>query len=178
MSEKNTTETNPNLIKLRKTQIIFALICLIVSGLVGVFFREFTRVFSYGLSGEELFFASYHLSIDHGHLISIGFIIPLGLALVTYFVQNKLDEKQSNRLRIFFNIYMITGFAVFLLLFYKGILFMVLSSTSYSYTILQIDEMLFGGSIMVRSMLYAGIHTLYGVTTLLYSIPIFKSLKK
>ena len=72
---------------------------------------------------------------------------------------------------------MVTGIAVFLLLLYKGIHFMVFSSVSFSYTIEQIDELLYGGSIAIRSALYAGIHTVYGITTLLYSIPIFKSLK-
>jgi hypothetical protein len=174
MSEKITIE---KVAKLRKTQIIFALCCLIASGLVGVFFREFVRAFSEGLEGEELFFASYHLSIDHGHLVSIGFIIPLGLALVTYFVQTKLNEKQTKRMNIYFNLYMITGIAVFLLLFYKGIHYMVYSSRTI-YSLLEIDELLYGGSIIIRSIIYAIVHTLYGVTTLLYSIPVFVSLRK
>ena len=177
MNEKTTTENNQILLKLRKIQIIFALCCLIASGLMGVFFREFTRAFSEGLSGEELFFASYHLSIDHGHLLSIGFIIPLGLALVTYFVKSKLSEKQLHRMTIYFYIYMITGISVFLLLLYKGIHFMVFSSTT-GLSLIEIDVLLFGDNILIRSMLYALIHTAYGVATLLYSIPIFKTLKK
>ena len=177
MNEITTTENNRILLNLRKIQIVFALCCLIASGLMGVFFREFTRAFSEGLTGEELFFASYHLSIDHGHLLSIGFIIPLGLALVTFFVRTKLDEKQTKRMTIYFHIYMITGIAVFLLLLYKGIHFMVYSGTT-SLTLNEIDELLYGGSVMIRSILYALIHTIYGIATLLYSIPIFKSLKK
>ena len=97
MSEKTTTETNELLIKLRKTQIIFALCCLIASGLMGVFFREFTRAFSEGLTGEELFFASYHLSIDHGHLLSIGFVIGLDWSRCVGGVSISIHSKNGKR---------------------------------------------------------------------------------
>ncbi|MHA1611377.1 MAG: DUF2871 family protein, partial [Promethearchaeota archaeon] len=159
-------------------QIKFAIFCLIISGLLGAFYREFSRAFSDGLTGEEFFFGSYSLSLDHGHLLNIGFTVPLGLALITFLVRDKLNEKTMKKMNMLFTIYMITGIGMFLLAFYTGIHFVVYSSAQFDLTLLEIDDLLYGGSTMIRAMLNATIHTSYGVTTLLYTIPLLKSLKK
>ncbi|MHA1620467.1 MAG: hypothetical protein ACTSVZ_14415 [Promethearchaeota archaeon] len=172
------TQENTSFALLQKTQIKFALICLLLSGFLGAFHREFGRAFSEGLSSEVIYFASRPLSLSHGHVFNIGFLIPLGFALITYFMKDKLDETTMKKLKKRFTLYMITGMGVFLLLFYKGIHFIIYSNATLGLTFTEVDAMLYGGSIALRSMLNASFHTGFWIAILLYSLPIFKSLKK
>ena len=165
-------------IQLQKKQIIFAIICLFISGLAGVFFREFPRPFLVGLSAFDAMHSTLALSQTHGHLLNIGFIVPLGLALITFFVKDKLEEKDMKKLNLWFSIYMIAGIGTFLLLLYKGIHFVVYSSAQFNLPYMEIDELLFGGSAMLRAMSNAIFHASLGGSLILYSIPILKSLKK
>jgi len=162
---------------LQKAQIKFSLICLLLTGVLGVFHREFGRAFSEGLSSEAIYFASQALSLSHGHMFNFGFLIPLGFALITFFVKDNLDEKAMKKLKRWFAIYMVTAIGVFLLFFYKGVHFTIYSSASYDFTFTEVDKMLYGGSIMVRSMLNALLHTGFWISILLYSLPLLKSLK-
>ena len=165
-------------IQLQKKQIIFAIICLFISGLAGVFFREFPRPFLEGLSAFDAMHSTLTLSQTHGHLLNIGFIVPLGLALITFFVKDKLDEKDMKKLNLWFSIYMIASIGTFLLLLYKGIHFVVYSSSQFNLPYMEIDALLYGGSAMLRAMSNAIFHASLGGSLILYSIPILKSLKK
>ena len=164
--------------QLQKKQIKFAIICLFISGLAGVFFREFPRPFLEGLSAFDAMHSTLALSQTHGHLLNIGFIVPLGLALITFFVKDKLDEKDMKKLNLWFTIYMIAGIGTFLLLLYKGIHFVVYSSSQFNLLYMEIDALLYGGSAMLRAMSNAIFHASLGGSLILYSIPILKSLKK
>ena len=177
MSTENKQEKTSFAI-LQKTQIKFALICLLLSGVLGAFHREFSRPFSTGLTSEAIYFASRPLSLSHGHMFNFGFLIPLGLALITYFLKDNLDENTMKKLNKLFTFYMITAMGVFLLLFYKGIHFTIYSSASFDLTFIEVDELLYGGSMMVRSMLNALFHVSFWVVILLYSLPLLKSVKK
>ncbi|QEE14519.1 DUF2871 family protein [Promethearchaeum syntrophicum] len=178
MNSEEVKEKTSFAIQLQKRQIKFAIICIFFSGLAGVFFREFGRAFSSGLSSLEAMHATLALSQTHGHLLNIGFLVPLGLALITFFVKDKLDEKDMKKLNLWFTISMIAGIGTILLLFYKGIHFVVYSSSQFDFSITEIDDLLYGGSKMIRAMLNAIFHTSYGGSILLYTIPILKSLKK
>ena len=171
-------EDKPSFVGLQKTQIKFSLICLLLTGVLGGFHREFGRAFSEGLSSEAIYFASQALSLSHGHMFNFGFLIPLGFALITFLVKENLDEKAMKKLKRWFTIYMVTAIGVFLLFFYKGVHFTIYSSASYDLTFTEVDKMLYGGSIMMRSMLNAMLHTGFWISILLYSLPLFKSLKK
>ena len=178
MNSEDVTKTKNMLEIIQKRQIRFAFYCIIVSGLVGVFYREFGRVMTEGLSYFNSLHATYPLSATHGHLVNIGFIIPLGLALMTFLVKDKLDEKSLKKMNLWFTINMIAGIGTFLLMFYSAIHFLVLSTGETYMAPEVIDTMLFGGSAALRAILFATIHTSYGGSIVLYSIPIIKSLKK
>jgi len=178
MSSKDVTETKNFAVILQKRQIRFAIYGIIVSGLVGVFYREFGRVMTADLSYFNTLHATYPLSATHGHLVNIGFLIPLGLALMTFLVKDKLNEKSLKKMNLWFTISMIAGIGTFLLMFYSAIHFLVLSTGDTYIAPEVIDSMLFGGSAALRAILFATIHTSYAGSVVLYSIPILKSLNK
>ena len=178
MNSEDDKVTTSFAIQLQKRQIKFAIICLFISGVVGVFFREFPRPFLEGLSAFDAMHSTLTLSQTHGHLLNVGFIVPIGLALITFFVKDKLDEKDLKKMNLWFIIYMIASIGMFLLLEYKGIHFVVYSSTQFDFSYMEIDAMLYGGSAMLRAMSNAIFHASLGGSLILYSIPILKSLKK
>jgi hypothetical protein len=144
---------------------------------VGVFFREFTRFVFADLNLETQVSAGYYISQAHGHAFSIGFVIPVALAAMTYMLRNTLDQPATARLRTLFRVYMAGGALTILLLFYKGIVFAAKLGQTPSLSWDVIDESLYWGSVMIRSLVYSVAHIAFGVTIGWYLVILVKKMR-
>lgn len=160
-----------------KPQFIYATVMMFLTLTVGVFFREFTRFVFADLNLETQVSAGYYISQAHGHAFSIGFVIPVALAAMTYMLREALDRPAINQLRTLVRVYMVGGTLTVLLLFYKGVVFAARLGQSPSLSWDMIDESLYWGSVMVRSLVYSAAHIAFGVTIGWYLVVLIKRMR-
>jgi hypothetical protein len=160
-----------------RPQFVYATVMMFLTLTVGVFFREFTRFVFADLPLETQVSAGYYISQAHGHAFSIGFVIPVALAAMTYMIREALDAPAVKRLRGLFRVYMAGGTLTVLLLFYKGVVFAARLGRSPSLAWDVIDESLYWGSVMVRSLVYSVAHIAFGVTIGWYLVVLIKRVR-
>jgi hypothetical protein len=163
--------------KVLRPQLFYATVMMFLTLTVGVFFREFTRFAFADLNLETQVSAGYYISQAHGHAFSIGFVIPVALAAMTYMLRNTLDQPATARLRTLFRVYMAGGALTILLLFYKGIVFAAKLGQTPSLSWDVIDESLYWGSVMIRSLVYSVAHIAFGVTIGWYLVILVKKMR-
>jgi hypothetical protein len=163
--------------KILRPQLFYATVMMFLTLTVGVFFREFTRFVFADLSLETQVSAGYYISQAHGHAFSIGFVIPVALAAMTYMLRKTLDQAVTARLRKLFRVYMAGGALTILLLFYKGIVFAAKLGQTPSLSWDVIDESLYWGSVMIRSLVYSVAHIAFGVTIGWYLVILVKKMR-
>jgi heme/copper-type cytochrome/quinol oxidase subunit 1 len=163
--------------KVLRPQLFYATVMMFLTLTVGVFFREFTRFAFADLNLETQVSAGYYISQAHGHAFSIGFVIPVALAAMTYMLRKTLDQPATKRLRKLFRVYMAGGALTILLLFYKGIVFAAKLGQTPSLSWDVIDESLYWGSVMIRSLVYSVAHIAFGVTIGWYLVILIKKMR-
>ena len=163
--------------KVLRPQLFYATVMMLLTLTVGVFFREFTRFVFADLSLETQVSAGYYISQAHGHAFSIGFVIPVALAAMTYMLRQALDQPATARLRTLFRVYMAGGALTILLLFYKGIVFAARLGQTPSLSWDVIDESLYWGSVMIRSLVYSVAHIAFGVTISWYLVILVRKMR-
>ena len=180
MSEKP-EENSVGLERLKKAvlfpEVKFAMWGLVFMLIMGVFYREFSRPFFGDLSVEEQVFAGYMLSLAHGHSFALFFLIPIGLAFATYLVGDKLSEESIEKIAKLFKIYAIAAIGTYALLFYKGVWWVTQYEPGAGIGLTEVDESLYGGSVALRSIVYAAFHTTFGVISIWYAVKLSKHMK-
>jgi hypothetical protein len=96
---------------------------------------------------------------------------------MTYMLRKTLDQPATKRLRRLFRVYMAGGALTILLLFYKGIVFAAKLGQTPSLSWDVIDESLYWGSVMIRSLVYSVAHIAFGVTIGWYLVILIKKMR-
>ena len=155
--------------RLYKLSIGYAMIMAIIALAAGVFYREYTKYALNNLPLEKQIIVSYYLSLCHGHLVLMGLVIPLVLALAAYIV---LNGRNDNILFKSLIIYIIGATGASALLLYKGAGIIYYYTLNPSQGLTGADQMLFMGSKVIREGLYGVFHLLLGVGLVIYALRI------
>ncbi|HOF00840.1 MAG TPA: hypothetical protein PK385_00560 [Spirochaetota bacterium] len=167
--------------KLNKT-IVFLIrfsIVMLIAGLAIGFISQFTsKVIFKSIPMEAQVFAERNMSTLHGHIIIIGFIVPMILAFTTNFVKNNIaiNKGRVKRLRIAFKCYIAGSVLTLFLSTYKGLFYLVKLSQDISIPLDDIDEALFFGNHIFRSIIYSIAHPLFAFALLWYFLILWKGL--
>ncbi len=143
----------------------------------GVFYREFSKYELKNVSLGKSFFPVEFLQLLHGHILILGFIIPIGLAFFISILP-EIDDNAYKKLNTAFNIYLIGTIGAIFLLFWKGIEYVRVYVHNPALTVEQIDKLIFSGNHVLRSSLYGIFHLLFGVGLIWFTIIIWNKLNR
>lgn len=154
----------------------WALILLVIGLAFGVYSREILRTIEKSVDDWAVLEALRNRAfLGHGHFLFLGFLIPGVLALITRRVVAADAEKRILSLTRAFRLVMIGTVLTLALSVYSSsaIIFAVAGGADPAAA----DHSLFGGSIMVRSILYTLAHPLMGVGLVWYAVVLMKALR-
>lgn len=140
--------------KLFQKQIIFASVMSVLALLMGLVYREVSRVFFAKLTLEQQLVYGHDMSLVHGHTFLLGAVIPLVLAGFTLIVLPALTEKRLKNINIRFNAYMVAASVALALMVYKGLAFIMGAGLPLE----TIDAGLFWGNRILRGILFGLSH--------------------
>ena len=153
--------------------IKFALIMILFSLAFGVAYREISRPFVEGLTLDIKQTVIHQLGLVHGHSLSLGFLVPVALAFITHFLTKSLTEKKLKSLKRAFIVYIIGLILSLGLMIFKGVSIVVMYSPNGGFE--GLDESLFFGNAILRSLLYTIAHLTYAVGLVWYSLSLFRT---
>lgn len=167
--------------KMNKTIVFlirFSIVMLIVGLAIGFVNQITAKVIFRSIPMEVQVFAERNMSNLHGHIIIIGFIVPMILAFATNFVKNNLaiNKGRVKRLRIAFKCYIAGSIATLFLSTYKGLFYMIKLSQDISIPLDDIDGALFFGNQIFRSIIYSIAHPLFAFGLLWYLLILWRGL--
>jgi hypothetical protein len=140
--------------KLFRKQIIFAAIMSVLALIMGLVYREVSRVFFEKLTMEQQLVYGHDMSLVHGHTFLLGAVIPLVLAGFTLIVLPMLTEKRLKNMNIRFTAYMVAASVALALMVYKGLAFIMGAGLPLE----TIDAGLFWGDRVLRGILFGLSH--------------------
>lgn len=140
--------------KLFRKQIIFAAIMSVTALLMGLTYREVSRVFFKKLTMEQQLVYGHDMSLVHGHTFLLGVVIPLVLAGFTLIVLSGLTEKRLKNMNVRFTAYMVAASVALALMLYKGLAFVMGAGLPLE----TIDAGLFWGNRVLRGILFGLSH--------------------
>ena len=167
--------------KMNKTIVFlirFSIVMLIVGLAIGFISQITAKVIFRSIPMEAQVFAERNMSNLHGHIIIIGFIVPMILAFATNFVKNNLaiNKGRVKRLRIAFKCYIAGSITTLFLSTYKGLFYMIKLSQDISVPLDDIDGALFFGNQIFRSIIYSMAHPLFAFGLLWYLLILWRGL--
>lgn len=167
--------------KINKTIVFlirFAIIMLLIGLMIGFLTWFISNIIFKDVPLEVRTFSEKNLRYLHGHIIIIGFVIPVILAFITNFVKNNIaiNKGRVKRLRASFKIYIVGSIAVLTLSTYKGLFYMIKLSQDISISLDQIDSSLFFSSQIFRSISYSIAHPLFVFGLLWYLFVLWNGL--
>ncbi len=139
--------------KLFSTIIRFAAIMSILALVIGLVYREVSRVMS-NLPAEQQLLYGHNMSLVHGHTFLLGAVIPLAMALFVLLTLPNLTEKRLKNFNIRFTAYMIAACVALALMLYKGLAFILGAGQPLE----ALDASLFFGSPVLRGILFGLSH--------------------
>lgn len=145
---------HPILRRILRDQIRYAAAMTIISLLMGLFYREFSRPFFRGTLLEEQLRYGHFMELLHGHTFLLGAAIPLLMAVLTYMTVAQLTEKDFTAMHVRFKAYIGASAVALALMLYKGIAFVV----GVGQPLDAIDASLFFSSRLLRGLLFGGAH--------------------
>ncbi len=156
--------------KLFRGIITYSLAMMIAGLVIGVLYREFTKIYTAGLPLEKQLLVSYYLSLGHGHVFMVGVLIPLALLVSTYVLTERgyLDRDRLNSLEKPFIIFVAGSLMMVGLLVYKGLGMVYFYAQNPGAGLSAADEKLFLGSKALRESLYGVAHLAMGVGLVWY----------
>lgn len=163
--------------KLVVSMVRWALVLFIIGLVQGVYSREILRaVEGAGLNWPELEALRTRIFLGHGHTIFIGFLIPAVLAGITKVLGEGLTEKRVRSLSRAFLLVMIGTVITLALTVYtsSAIIFSTAGGTDPHAA----DRALFGGSPVLRAVLYTIAHPSMGVGLIWYTLVLLKGLRE
>lgn len=140
----------------------FSFLMTMLSLLTGILYQESSKKLpiSEALPPGAHWEAVIHLALNHGHLFLIGVLIPVALCCMVFFSQLLGAKPVSEKVLLWCRrLYITSASIAMILMVYKG----------YHYNILMrqgvidfdtVNEMLFGGSHLIRGLVYGLTHTL------------------
>lgn len=134
-------------------QIRFAAIMSILALLMGLIFREVSRLMS-GLTFEQQLSYGHNMSLVHGHTFLLGTAIPLAMAVFILLTLPNLTEKRLKNFNMRFKAYMIAACVALALMAYKGLAFIIGAGQPME----TLDASLFFGSPLLRGILFGLSH--------------------
>ena len=162
-----------------RSMIRFALIMLVVGGVMGLVYQEMTKSLTYselppGLRIEGL----QRLAILHGHSFLIGTVMPVVWLAMLYFCQMLGAPAITQKgLKWIYWTYVLSAASVILLALYKGTHF-VLELRGGNRDFDAINQGVFGGSKLARGFAYGGSHTLATVSLVIFAVCLWRSLSR
>jgi len=137
-----------------RKQIVFSTIMIVVALIMGLVFREVSRLFFQNLTLEQQLIYGHDMGLVHGHTFLLGVVIPLVLASFTLIVLPDLTEKRLQNMNIRFSVYMIAATVALALMVYKGLAFIMGAGLPLE----TIDAGLFWGNRILRGVLFGLSH--------------------
>ncbi|GEM_PF-1685566 len=139
---------------------LYILAMLVAVMVMGVVYREVSKYYGSWLPEEMFILATHYLSLAHGHVLSLGVVIPSAILLVSLAIDHVsgLGEGAVRSLRRAFVIYVIGSLAAISLLIYKGIGILYYYSQDPAGGLTAANEALFLGSHALREGLYGTAH--------------------
>jgi hypothetical protein len=159
--------------------IRFAIVMAIVGILIGISYQESAKKLPYEkMPGGEHLEAVIHLALVHGHVFTIGVLLPLALAGALV-LAGKIGGAEVPR---WAQLTLIRGFLPFAgltlaLQLYKGYHFLLMARAGER-DFAVIDEAYFGGAHVLRYVVYAVVHTGMGLTLGAFLVSLWRSLGK
>lgn len=145
--------------------------------LMGLLARELTRSAHKSIPINDFIIVSNSLEIAHGHILMLFVIIPLVFAVIVFVLKDRLDfESYGKRIVVFTAIYHLGALITISLTIYKGFGHVYLYETLKNLELA--DKSLFGGSSILRIVLYSIAHITMAVGVFGVGISILRAIRK
>ena len=143
-----------------RSLILYILAMLVAVMVMGVVYREVSKYLGAGLPEEAFILATHYLSLAHGHVLSLGVVIPSAILLATLATDYVygISEGAVRSLRKGFIIYAVGSIAAISLLLYKGVGVLYNYARNPGAGLTAADEALFMGNHALREALYGTAH--------------------
>lgn len=157
----------------------YAIIMAFFGLLVGIAFQESAKKLPFSAAPAGIHIeAILQLALVHGHVFTLGVLLPLGLATALVLARRVGGRDLGPRaLAFLLRGYLPFAAASLLLQLYKGYHFL-LAARAGERDFAVIDEAFLGGSHVVRYAVYAVVHTGMGVTLGAFLVALWRSLGK
>lgn len=158
----------------------FALLMTFVGLALGVYGREITRPLMKVVGLDQQVWVQNWVVMTHGHALFYGMVVPMMLASATYIFRTDVEKDAGavKSLRNAFVVYCIGALLMLSLSVYKGTTYVLAIANDPALTLEAVDNSLFGGSVMIRSILFTLVHPTYAVGLAWYLLRIRKSVRK
>jgi hypothetical protein len=140
--------------KIFQKQIIFSAVMAVLALVMGLVYREVSRVYFQNLTMEQQLVYGHDMSLVHGHTFLLGVVIPFVLAGFTLIVLPNLTEKRLKNMNVRFTAYMVAASVALALMVYKGLAFIMGAGLPLE----TIDAGLFWGNRVLRGILFGASH--------------------
>ena len=160
-----------------RTLIRYAIAMAIVGLLIGISYQESAKKLPYeAMPGGEHLEAVIHLALVHGHVFTIGVLLPLGLAGALVLSRKAGGaEVPGWALHTLTRGYLPFAALVIALQLYKGYHFLLMARAGER-DFAVIDAAFLGGSHVLRYGIYAVVHSGMGITLGVFLVALWRSL--
>ena len=157
--------------------IRYAIIMAIVGLLIGISFQESAKKLPFSdITGGQHLEAVIHLALVHGHVFTIGVLLPLAMAGALIMARKAGGAEVSGwAQRALTRGYLPFAVASLVLQFYKGYHFLLMARAGER-DFAVMDEAFMGGSHAVRYGIYAVVHSGLGITLGVFLVALWRSL--
>lgn len=157
----------------------FALIMVIVGLVLGVYGREITRPLEKVMALDQRAIIQNWVMMTHGHALFHGAVLPMMMAVVVYMFREDVvkDANALKTLKKAFIVYAVGSVLMLVLSIYKGTSYVLAIAIDPARTLEMVNETLFGGSIMLRSILFTIVHPLYATGLVWYLLRVRKAIR-
>jgi hypothetical protein len=162
-----------------RTLIRYSIVMAIVGILIGIAYQESAKKLPYeAMPGGEHLEAVIHLALVHGHVFTLGVLLPLALAGALVLA----GKTGGGEVPVWAQRTLTRGYLSFAALslalqLYKGYHFLLMArGGERDFTV--IDDAFMGGTHAVRYIVYAAVHTGMGVTLGAFLVALWRSLER
>ena len=157
----------------------FALIMVIVGLVLGVYGREITRPLEKVMELDQRLWVQNWIMMTHGHALFHGAVLPMMMAAAAYIFREDItkDTNALSTLKKAFIVYMVGSVLMLVLSIYKGTTYVLVIANNPTLTLEMVDETLFGGSVMLRSILFTLVHPFYATGLVWYLLRVRKAVR-
>lgn len=162
-----------------RAMLRFAVLMLVVGGLMGLVYQEMSKSLTYlelepGLRIEGL----QRLAILHGHSFLIGTLMPIvWLAMLYFSLLLGAAPITPRGLKWIYWTYVPSAVSVIALILYKGTHF-ILELRDGNRDFVAINQGVFGGNKLLRGLAYGGSHTLATISLGIFAVYVWRALSR